>query len=70
MGSRNGRIKGRTAISPCLTCDDPERYTTIDRMALTKVDANTAKSKETFNTHPKTSDRLKKLPGGAKKKGK
>ena len=40
------------------------------RIALTKVDANTAKSKETFNTHPKTSDRLKKLPGGAKKKGK
>lgn len=40
------------------------------RMALTKVDANTAKTKETFNTHPKTSDRLKKLPGGAKKKGK
>ena len=40
------------------------------RVALTKVDANTAKAKETFNTHPKTSDRLKKLPGGAKKKGK
>lgn len=40
------------------------------RIALTKVDANTAKAKETFNTHPKTSDRLKKLPGGAKKKGK
>jgi len=40
------------------------------RIALTKVDANAAKAKETFNTHPKTSDRLKKLPGGAKKKGK
>lgn len=42
------------------------------RIALTKVDANTAKAKETFNTHPKTSDRLKKLPGGEdkKKKGK
>lgn len=38
------------------------------RIALTKVDANTAKAKETFNTHPKTSDRLKRLPGGGKKK--
>ena len=40
------------------------------RIALNKVDANTAKAKETFSTHPKTSDRLKKLPGGEKKKGK
>ncbi len=40
------------------------------RVALQKVDANTAKAKETFNTHPKTGDRLKKLPGGEKKKGK
>ncbi len=38
------------------------------RIALNKVDANTSKGKETFNTHPKTSDRLKKLPGGDKKK--
>lgn len=37
------------------------------RIALNKVDANTAKAKETFSTHPKTSDRLKKLPGGGKK---
>lgn len=40
------------------------------RIALTKVEANTAKAKETFNTHPSTKDRLKKLPGGEKKKGK
>ncbi|HLP08237.1 MAG TPA: M48 family metallopeptidase [Opitutaceae bacterium] len=41
------------------------------RIALNKVEANTAHTKETFNTHPKTSDRLKKLPGGEeKKKGK
>ena len=40
------------------------------RTALNKVEANTAHTKETFNTHPKTSDRLKKLPGGEKKKGK
>lgn len=40
------------------------------RIALNKVVANTAKAKETFSTHPKTSDRLKKLPGGEKKKGK
>jgi predicted Zn-dependent protease len=40
------------------------------RAALMKVDANTAHAKETFSTHPKTSDRLKKLPGGEKKKGK
>ncbi len=40
------------------------------RIALQKVDANTAKTKETFSTHPKTGDRLKKLPGGEKKKGK
>lgn len=40
------------------------------RSALTKVEANTAHTKETFNTHPKTSDRLKKLPGGEEKKKK
>jgi predicted Zn-dependent protease len=40
------------------------------RAALTKVEANTAKAKETFNTHPSTKERLKKLPGGDKKKGK
>lgn len=40
------------------------------RIALNKVVANTAKSKETFNTHPKTGDRLKKLPGGEAKKKK
>ncbi len=40
------------------------------RLALQKVEANTAKAKETFNTHPRTGDRLKKLPGGEKKKGK
>lgn len=40
------------------------------RIALNKVDANTVKTKETFNTHPKTSDRLKKLPGGEEKKKK
>jgi len=40
------------------------------RIALTKVEANTGKAKETFNTHPSTKDRLKKLPGGDKKKGK
>lgn len=38
------------------------------RIALEKVEANTKRAKETFNTHPKTKDRLKKLPGG--KKGK
>jgi predicted Zn-dependent protease len=40
------------------------------RIALNKVEANSAKAKETFSTHPKTSDRLKKLPGAEKKKGK
>ena len=40
------------------------------RLALQKDEANTAKAKETFNTHPRTGDRLKKLPGGEKKKGK
>ncbi len=38
------------------------------RIALEKVEANTKRAKETFNTHPKTKDRLKKLPGD--KKGK
>ena len=37
------------------------------RIALTKVEANTSHAKETFSTHPKTSERLKKLPGAAKK---
>ncbi len=57
----------RSAYELAKTCGyDPNGL----RIALNKVDANTAHAKETFNTHPKTSDRLKKIPGGEKKKGK
>lgn len=38
------------------------------RIALTKVEENAPHAKETFSTHPATKDRLKKLPGGKKKK--
>ena len=40
------------------------------RIALNKVEANTAQAKEVFSTHPATKDRLKKLPGGEEKKKK
>lgn len=40
------------------------------RIVLTRIAATAGASKDTLNTHPKTSDRLKRLPGGEKKKGK
>ena len=40
------------------------------RIALNKVQATTAQTREVFSTHPKTSDRLKKMPGAERQKGK